>query len=736
MSLAERFQTWGLGQSRQSLHTEINEELEFHIQCRVDELVESEVPRSIASQQAKKEFGNKAGYAKECHRLRAINQCWANGLALLGLVVCLMVIGWLGFNLHQKSMQNQLLTQQLMNSLIAQNVVIDQEDLKGTVTDSDGNSIANAKVLLLHKTWRGSYSQSAYSTTTDDEGDYVFENQYDDNAKNAFLVTILAEGFEMRSRYEIFQGGDNVPSHDFELPTANTFRFKFLDDEGDAMANAKVFISNRLVNGEDHFAYADSRRDATWITDDEGEVALEFFQADDVIEFSVTDENDESTTRSKVTVMDDDSAQSVFVDAENNGRATPKPASPDPTPNDEEHVDWIKENAVPFTSIDPADDDFSDLESLKELIGDARVVQLGEQSHGDGTCFLTKTRLVKFLHQEMGFDVIAFESGLYDCKVAWDVIKSGEGNPVQNASLGVFGIWTGSAQTSPMWNYLDENANSENPLELAGFDCQFTGGASRKLRDDLANLTDQLKIKGLSDDEWEQFDRTLGKILAYEKPTQPKRKFLSTLSVLKHAVSQADEDVLSTDDAKFWAQQFDSMADHCGRQWQDEGNIAGLMSRDEQMARNLVWLARERYADRKIIVWAASFHIMRNPPEIQSFNGSVDYSEMIQMGHRVHEELGDEVYTIGFTAYEGRAGAYHLNKYNIGEAPEGTFESLCKAAELENGFVPFRGTKESAPWLHEFRFARPMGYSWMNARWPNHFDAMIFNRKMRPSTSN
>ncbi len=53
-----------------------------------------------------------------------------------------------------------------------------------------------------------------------------------------------------------------------------------------------------------------------------------------------------------------------------------------------------------------ADDDFSDLAPLAAAIGDARIVQLGETTHGDGAAFLAKVRLVKFLHQHHGFDVL------------------------------------------------------------------------------------------------------------------------------------------------------------------------------------------------------------------------------------------------------------------------------------------------------------------------------------------
>jgi erythromycin esterase len=75
---------------------------------------------------------------------------------------------------------------------------------------------------------------------------------------------------------------------------------------------------------------------------------------------------------------------------------------------------WIRATGFSLRTITPTDDDFSDLEPLVAKIGSSRLVMLGEHTHNDGATFLAKARLLRFLHQRLGFDVLAWEGGFLD----------------------------------------------------------------------------------------------------------------------------------------------------------------------------------------------------------------------------------------------------------------------------------------------------------------------------------
>ena len=78
---------------------------------------------------------------------------------------------------------------------------------------------------------------------------------------------------------------------------------------------------------------------------------------------------------------------------------------------------WVGTSLHPLTRVTPGGDD-SDLEPLRQLIGDARIVSFGEGMHGADEPLQFRNRLFRFLVERMGFRAIAIESGITEGFVA------------------------------------------------------------------------------------------------------------------------------------------------------------------------------------------------------------------------------------------------------------------------------------------------------------------------------
>jgi erythromycin esterase len=117
-------------------------------------------------------------------------------------------------------------------------------------------------------------------------------------------------------------------------------------------------------------------------------------------------------------------------------------------------------------------DDFADLRFLKPILAGRRLVMLGETSHGVAEFNWLKARLIRFLHRELGFDVVAFESSMSACHVANGLVGRAAPEEVMRACL--HSVWQ-TTETRGLFEYLDAERKAGRRLALAGFDTQPSG---------------------------------------------------------------------------------------------------------------------------------------------------------------------------------------------------------------------------------------------------------------------
>ncbi len=407
-------------------------------------------------------------------------------------------------------------------------------------------------------------------------------------------------------------------------------------------------------------------------------------------------------------------------------------------------VRWLREHAVVVRSADPDDVDFSDLEPLKRAIGDARVVLLGEETHGDGTTFSMKARLVKFLHEALGFDVLALEASLYSC-AGMDAALRGD-LPLEGAlRVGIpSSFWIDSRQMRPVFRYVRSTYATGRSLEVAGFDSFLPKDESGSFARRLVAFLGSRAVADSTPD-LERLLETIADRRQYFKLSPSERSRVRQLvAQLPILIETNQRDLETRHGARavaFWMQVTRLLPFQLTRLDEIQEIEAGRKTppsndwrRDKVMGDTLVWLAKAYYPDRKIVVWAANTHIMRRPNEIES---GTRFPAGVSMGDVLFQTLGEKTYAIGFTAFQGRAGLAMRGAalpHDIGTAPRRSFETYLHRTGHDLLFVDLRGARDaSSDWLREPRQARPIAYASLRSNWTRHFDALFFTDTMVPS---
>jgi erythromycin esterase len=362
-------------------------------------------------------------------------------------------------------------------------------------------------------------------------------------------------------------------------------------------------------------------------------------------------------------------------------------------------VAWTRDHQFPIAALSATPgDDFADLQFLRNIIGERRLVQLGESGHGVAEFNSAKVRLIQFLHQQMGFDVIAFESSLFECFVA----NTHGGTGAQMLQAAIFGVWA-TEEVTPLFDYIQKTQSSDRPLVLAGFDVQFSGAAM------LGRPAFFRRIVGAIDEgyaaEVEAFDtefvrrvRSEGTSYAVQHEVAVSEFYTRLETFLRDrrpalaAAFPGDLSPVVAERAAWSSVRFVQQLAASGTRPPWEVN-EGVNVRDRGMADNLTFVRQQMYAGRKVIVWAHNFHIRHA--------NAATASPYTTMGQFVAERFRDELYTIGLYMNRGTAALNNRTVYAISPAPEGSMEWVLASAGPPALFVDF---------LHQ---RRESGNAWM-----------------------
>jgi erythromycin esterase len=383
--------------------------------------------------------------------------------------------------------------------------------------------------------------------------------------------------------------------------------------------------------------------------------------------------------------------------------------------------DYVLNNTVTINSISISDTNYADLLPIAEAIGSSRMVLLGEQDHGDAPTFIAKARLVKYLHEKMGFEVLAFESDFYGLTRSWEEYKKGNSS-FQQVTGNIFGYWPYCDAGKDLFDYISKTQASNNPVILTGFDNQIHGSfRSKHFREDflaylksnsapehfspeLSNFLSIIQTTypldnniNLPQDSLLRYQKLLDSLIEWNKKLAPDNYFTILTTSLKSYLDQAIE-------------------------FNKQNYFASSM-RDRQMAANLKWISQYYYPDKKIIVWAASYHISKSaldglPPEA---------TNNLSMGYILFQDLKQEMYSLGFDSYEGTAGRLGIKPFELKKPKKNDMEEWLAAKNSEYAFVDFR---KFQPEKKEMFYMKGKSHDRSQSNWNQVFDGVFFIKHM------
>lgn len=369
---------------------------------------------------------------------------------------------------------------------------------------------------------------------------------------------------------------------------------------------------------------------------------------------------------------------------------------------------------------------FSNLKILNKYLTNAQIISLGEQTHLDGATLDAKVQLVKYLHEQLGFNVLAFESGYYECSEANKLLSNHQQDILKNA---VFGIWNTKA-LNHLENYILQTQNTPHPLQVTGFDFQFSGQLAKKyLINDLEEVLKKLGDTSiLLSAKWNPFSIATAKQIRYsnyfKKPNREDTAIIGETirSILNFFVIIKEKPNTNIQLINKWETVCYNLIADTKHRFQNKNY------RDSIMAENLLKLKDKEFSGEKIICWNATSHFIYNP----TFIDEKLYKEFVPMGEYLHKKLGNNLYTIGFTSFEGKAGS--VIKYKLKSPPENSIESIFAKSDIDYGFIDFNSQKSgNRNPFNEIQSTRMLGNQFMQMPLNKVINGLFYIKDAYPS---
>lgn len=387
----------------------------------------------------------------------------------------------------------------------------------------------------------------------------------------------------------------------------------------------------------------------------------------------------------------------------------PVPAQQSEPPS--QWVAYVKAHAQPIRSIDVNDSDYSDLAFLAPILQGRDIVELGESGHGVAEFSQTKVRLIKYLHERLGYDVIAFESSTLSTYLANE--QSAQLTPTAFMQNSIFRVWSTSDVVN-LFSYIQSTQSTSHPLVLAGFDVQLTAAYEDQARpgvfQEVVATVDPVYAQQVHDLDLGFLQNQGNSSYISANYLDLKAKYQALTAFLDANATQIQAAYptrplypLVVRQAAWGMGAYLDELNDMARNYYTNSNL----DRDTGMATNLEMLIDNFYSGKKIMVWAHNAHIMHDASIYLELGWQ-------NMGSFIFQKYGNRLYTLGLYMYQGSAALNDRTLYTISPALDDSVEGLLHSAGDPYVFLDISGVPASdndTSWMYQNYSIRDWGTS-------------------------
>lgn len=314
----------------------------------------------------------------------------------------------------------------------------------------------------------------------------------------------------------------------------------------------------------------------------------------------------------------------------------------------------VASGCEPFDSVEHAP-----LNRLVERLRNARIVLIGESTHGTAEFYRMRARITEALIARSGFNIVAIEGDWPDAAAVDAAVRRRPAPTLRERPFSRFPRWMWDnleMQRFAEWlrRYNDCLPSEAQKVGLHGLDIYSLNNSIGAVVSFLDRVDPEAAAEARERyscfTPWETDPATYGRGAVTGRLASCEAEAVAVLgSLLRERLSRAARDPEGAFDAERNAAVVRSAEQYYRAMYR--GSAESWNLRDRHMAETLEALLAHRGPDAKAIVWAHNSHIGRASATSMGTRGETNIGQLLR------ERYGDRVFSIGFGTHTGTVAA-------------------------------------------------------------------------------